>query len=138
MSNALGNQMSPGAFLMYRRPLVIHIFSVKTSRSIRTSYFSISVKWFDFSCQGNAQIHFHRTAGMVTRSVLPVSQVPARTILPQEGEIASKVFTIERGYFRAWFNGDEVTFQFFFEINKVSSIESSKRHFKSCELRLTK
>lgn len=53
-------------------------------------------------------------------------QIPARTILLREGKISQKAFYIEKGCIRLWFNnnGKEVTFQFFFEGEAVSSIES--------------
>jgi CRP-like cAMP-binding protein len=53
-------------------------------------------------------------------------QVPAKTILLREGKISRKAFYIEKGCIRLWFNNDgkEVTFQFFFEEQAVSSIES--------------
>lgn len=56
-------------------------------------------------------------------------QVPAKTILLNEGEISRKVFLIEKGCLRVWFNNDgkDITFQFFFENNTVSSIESFKK-----------
>lgn len=52
--------------------------------------------------------------------------VPARTILLREGEVAQKIFYIENGCLRLWFNnnGNDVTFQFFFEGDSVASIES--------------
>jgi CRP-like cAMP-binding protein len=53
-------------------------------------------------------------------------EIPARTILLQEGKISRKAFYIEKGCIRLWFNneGKEITFQFFFEGEAVSSIES--------------
>ena len=53
-------------------------------------------------------------------------EIPARTILLREGQISQKAFYIEKGCIRLWFNnnGKEVTFQFFFEGEGVSSIES--------------
>jgi len=53
-------------------------------------------------------------------------EVPARTILLREGEVSKKAFFIEQGCMRLWFNnhGKDVTFQFFFEGQAVSSIES--------------
>lgn len=53
-------------------------------------------------------------------------EVPAKTVLLREGEISKKAFYIENGCIRAWFNNDgkDVTFQFFFEGQGVSSIES--------------
>jgi len=60
-------------------------------------------------------------------------KVPARTILIREGEIAKKVFLIERGCIRAWVNnnGRDVTFQFFFENEAVSSSESFRKNIPS-------
>ncbi len=53
-------------------------------------------------------------------------EVPGKTILLNEGEISNKAYLIEKGCLRLWFNnrGRDVTFQFFFENEAVSSIES--------------
>jgi CRP-like cAMP-binding protein len=53
-------------------------------------------------------------------------EVPAKTIQLNEGEISNKAYLIEKGCLRLWFdnNGNDVTFQFFFENEAVSSIES--------------
>ncbi|MBB3840040.1 CRP-like cAMP-binding protein [Runella defluvii] len=53
-------------------------------------------------------------------------EISAKTLLLQEGQIANTIFLIEKGSLRSWFNNDgkEVTFQFFFEGQGVSSIES--------------
>jgi CRP-like cAMP-binding protein len=53
-------------------------------------------------------------------------EVPAKTILLQEGQISRTMFFIEKGCLRTWVNNDgrEITTQFFFEGGKVSSIES--------------
>jgi len=53
-------------------------------------------------------------------------EVPAKTILLQEGQISRTMFFIEKGCVRTWVNNDgrEITTQFFFEGGKVSSIES--------------
>lgn len=53
-------------------------------------------------------------------------EIPAKTILLNEGEIAKKAFYIEKGCLRVCFNnnGKDITFQFFFEGESVSSIES--------------
>ncbi|WP_121966497.1 Crp/Fnr family transcriptional regulator [Myroides sp. N17-2] len=50
----------------------------------------------------------------------------AKTVLLEEGDVANKVFWVEKGCMRAWINkdGQEVTFQFFLENSMVSSIES--------------
>lgn len=53
-------------------------------------------------------------------------QVPAHTTLLAEGEVARRVYFVEQGCLRGWFNaqGKDVTFQFFFEQQTVSSVES--------------
>jgi CRP-like cAMP-binding protein len=50
----------------------------------------------------------------------------AKTVLLQEGEVAKKVYFIEKGCLRLSFNkdGKDITFQFFFEGEGVSSAES--------------
>lgn len=60
-------------------------------------------------------------------------EVPAKTVLLQEGEIAKKMFLIEKGCVRVWFNnnGKDVTFQFFFENNTLASLESFKKKIPS-------
>ncbi|MES2454768.1 MAG: Crp/Fnr family transcriptional regulator [Bacteroidota bacterium] len=53
-------------------------------------------------------------------------EVPAKTTLLEEGKISRMMFFIEKGCLRTWVNnnGNEITTQFFFEGDKVSSIES--------------
>jgi CRP-like cAMP-binding protein len=53
-------------------------------------------------------------------------EVPAKTILLNEGDISRNGYFIKKGCIRLWFNnkGKDVTFQFFFENEGVSSIES--------------
>jgi cAMP-binding proteins - catabolite gene activator and regulatory subunit of cAMP-dependent protein kinases len=53
-------------------------------------------------------------------------KVSARKILLQEGKISRKMYFIEKGCLRTWINSDgkEITTQFFFEGDSVSSIES--------------
>jgi len=59
--------------------------------------------------------------------------IAAKTILLREGEISKKAYYIEKGCIRLWFNNDgkEVTFQFFFEGQAVSSIESFNGNHES-------
>ncbi|TDQ06224.1 CRP-like cAMP-binding protein [Pedobacter metabolipauper] len=60
-------------------------------------------------------------------------EVAAKTSLLKEGDVANKLFLIERGSIRGWHNydGKEVTVQFFFENNTVSSIESLRKDIPS-------
>jgi len=53
-------------------------------------------------------------------------KVPARTVLLKEGAHSKKAFFIESGCMRLWFNnlGRDISFQFFFENEVVSSVES--------------
>jgi CRP-like cAMP-binding protein len=53
-------------------------------------------------------------------------EVPAKTILLQEGNVSRTMFFIEKGCLRTWVNnnGKDITTQFFFEGDGVSSIES--------------
>ena len=53
-------------------------------------------------------------------------EVPARTVLLKEGQISKKAFLIEKGCLRVWFShkDKDITFQFFFENEAVSSAES--------------
>ncbi|MES2113165.1 MAG: Crp/Fnr family transcriptional regulator [Bacteroidota bacterium] len=60
-------------------------------------------------------------------------EVPAGTILLREGTISRKAFLIDKGCLRVWFNnnGKDVTFQFFFEGEIVSSGESFRKKIPS-------
>lgn len=53
-------------------------------------------------------------------------EIPAKTILLEEGKISRTMFFIEKDCLRTWVNNDgkETTTQFFFEGDSVSSIES--------------
>ena len=53
-------------------------------------------------------------------------EVPAKTILLEEGSVSKTMFFIEKGCLRTWINnnGKDITTQFFFEGGGVSSIES--------------
>jgi CRP-like cAMP-binding protein len=54
----------------------------------------------------------------------------AKHMLLKEGEISRKIFVIEKGAIRNWFyhNGKEISFQFFFEGDVVSSSESFRKN----------
>lgn len=60
-------------------------------------------------------------------------EVPARTVLLHEGEVARKGYWIEQGCIRVWFSkqGRDTTFQFFFEGQGISSIESFRKGIPS-------
>jgi CRP-like cAMP-binding protein len=60
-------------------------------------------------------------------------EVPAKSVLLNEGDISKKMFLIEKGCVRVWFNnnGKDITTQFFFENNMVSSIESFRKNIPS-------
>ncbi len=60
-------------------------------------------------------------------------EVPAKTILLKEGEVSKKMFLIEKGGIRAWFNnnGKDITCQFFFENETVGSIDSFRKNIPS-------
>lgn len=53
-------------------------------------------------------------------------EVPAKTVLIREGEVAKHTYYIESGCVRIWFNhdGKDITLNFFFDGDGVSSIES--------------
>lgn len=53
-------------------------------------------------------------------------EIPAKTVLLDEGKVAQKVYFIEKGCLRLSFNkdGKDITFQFFLEGEGVSSAES--------------
>lgn len=55
-------------------------------------------------------------------------EVPAKTTLLEEGQISNTAYFVEKGCLRSSFNhnGKDITFQFFFEGEGVSSIESFK------------
>lgn len=53
-------------------------------------------------------------------------EIPVKTVLLREGQVSTKAFYIEQGCIRLFFNnnGKDITFQFFFEGEGVSSVES--------------
>lgn len=67
------------------------------------------------------------------RELFEAVEVPAKTLILTEGAIATKVYFIQKGCLRLWFNNDgkEVTTQFFFENQSIASIESFRNHTPS-------
>lgn len=57
-------------------------------------------------------------------------EIPAKTTLLEEGKSSKTMFFIEQGCLRTWINnnGKDITTQFFFEGQSVSSIESFRTH----------
>jgi len=53
-------------------------------------------------------------------------EISAKTTLLKEGQVSKTAYYIEKGCIRSWFNnnGKDITFQFFFEGEGVSSVES--------------
>lgn len=72
--------------------------------------------------------HWEKYAGLYRRE-----EVPARTILLREGEVSKRSFFIEKGCLRAGFNqnGRDITFQFLFENEVISSAESFRKNIPS-------
>ena len=60
-------------------------------------------------------------------------EVPAKTVLLREGEVSRRSFFIGKGCLRVWFNnnGKDITCQFMFENQIVSSADSFKRNVPS-------
>jgi CRP-like cAMP-binding protein len=60
------------------------------------------------------------------KRLFSVRQFPAKTNLLREGEVARHMYFVKAGCLRLWFNkdGKDITFQFFFENQPVSSLES--------------
>jgi len=60
-------------------------------------------------------------------------EVPTKTTLLEEGEVSKKLYIIEKGCIRVWFNnnGKDLTTQFFFENQSVASIESFMKKLPS-------
>lgn len=55
-------------------------------------------------------------------------EVPAKTVLLREGEIARQAYYIQKGCLRLWFNdnGKDITFQFFFEGQGITPVSLSR------------
>lgn len=60
-------------------------------------------------------------------------EVPTKTVLLEEGETSTRLFVIEKGCVRVWYNnnGKDITTQFFFENAMVSSIDSFRNNIPS-------
>jgi len=63
-------------------------------------------------------------------SCLVKKKVASKTLLLKEGETSNKIFFIKKGCLRMGFyhDGRDITFQFFFENEAVSSIESLRKN----------
>jgi CRP-like cAMP-binding protein len=60
------------------------------------------------------------------REIFEHRELPSKHILLKEGEIADRMFLVEKGCLRSYFykDGKDITFQFFFEKDGVASAES--------------
>lgn len=60
-------------------------------------------------------------------------EFPKKAWLLNEGDVSKHILLIEKGCVRSWFNndGDDITFQFFFEGSFVSSFESFRKNLPS-------
>ena len=60
------------------------------------------------------------------KRLFTVREIPSRTTLLREGDVARSMYFVKTGCLRLWFNKDgrDVTFQFFFDGQAVSSLES--------------
>lgn len=60
-------------------------------------------------------------------------EVPAKTVLLREGVTASRLYYLEQGCVRSWFEGERqaITTQFFFEGQPFASLESFTQHTPS-------
>lgn len=66
---------------------------------------------------------------LIWKTLKPIAQkkeYPKKSWLLNEGDVSKQIIFIEKGCVRSWFNndGDDITFQFFFEGSFVSSVES--------------
>jgi CRP-like cAMP-binding protein len=63
---------------------------------------------------------------LIKNGLIREKDVSAKTTLLSEGEISQYLYYIKKGCLRLWFNNDgrDITFQFFFEGQAVSSFES--------------
>ncbi|WDP89524.1 MAG: Crp/Fnr family transcriptional regulator [Desulfobacter sp.] len=69
---------------------------------------------------------------LIWNAIKPLSkkkEYPKKSWLLNEGDISKHLIFIESGCVRSWFNrdGDDITFQFFFEGSFVSSFESFRK-----------
>jgi CRP-like cAMP-binding protein len=72
------------------------------------------------------QIKSDKTNWARFRDMFIESEIPPKTVLLHEGEIANQFHFIKKGCLRMWFNkeGKDITLQFFFEGQGVASIDS--------------
>lgn len=72
------------------------------------------------------KLHEDKTNWEKVKTFLIEMDIPSKTTLLKEGQQAQNIYFIKKGCLRLWFNDDgkDITFQFFFENQAVSSIES--------------
>jgi len=69
---------------------------------------------------------------LIWKTIKPLAEkkeYPKKSWLLNEGDVSKHLLFIERGCIRSWFNddGNDITFQFFFEGSFVSSFESLRQ-----------
>ncbi|MDN3579537.1 Crp/Fnr family transcriptional regulator [Mucilaginibacter flavus] len=64
--------------------------------------------------------------GSIDNALLAIKEFAPKTTLVTEGDVATEMMFINSGCIRAWYNADgqEITLQFFFEGDSVTSLES--------------
>jgi len=74
-----------------------------------------------------------RSAWLKYRSLWKPEEAGPRHLLLKEGDISRKLYVIDEGCVRTWFNhdGKEISFQFFFEGDVVYSSESFRKNTPS-------
>jgi CRP-like cAMP-binding protein len=72
------------------------------------------------------ELQSHPDAWDRCKGLFKIRKLAAKTTLLREGEVARSMYFVKSGCLRLWFNNDgkDVTFQFFFEDQPVSSLES--------------
>lgn len=74
-------------------------------------------------------MHENKLIWKVIEPLAKKKEFPKKYRLLNEGDISKHLLLIEKGCVRSWFNndGDDITFQFFFEGSFVSSLESFRK-----------
>lgn len=69
----------------------------------------------------------NKTPGLEeVKNSIVIKEVPAKTILLNQGDVSKNIFIIKKGSLRLWYNkdGKDITIQFFFENQPIASVDS--------------